>query len=215
MKSCQQKLPGMFLQTRETSRARLASEDGSSGSMSQSNELVGELISTSRPSVQGSFQPDFENANYGSNPSRSASQFSGISTLSPDINILGHIPYPDSCHDSSYDSLSRGSNSIYNYSYSGSDRLIPQSASSIPTCEDFEFVVIPPSDSHGLGEPISEFINNYTANNYTADFDYYWSVPTQTAPPGLSLSLDSSGENTEPTASNITSGSDAVPQTSS
>jgi hypothetical protein len=147
MKSCQQKLPGMFLQAKEASRAPLASEDGSPGSMSQSNELVGEIIPTLRPPVQGSFQPDSENANCVSNSSISASQFSGISTLSPDAHTLGHIPSPDSCHDSGYDSFSRGSNSIYSYSHTWSDRLVPQSLSFDPTWEGFDFEMFPLTDA--------------------------------------------------------------------
>jgi hypothetical protein len=166
LKSCQKKLPGMFLQAKEASRAPLTSENGSPGSMSQSNELVGETIPTLRPSVQGSFQPDSENANSGSNPSISASQFSGISTLPPDTHTLGHIPSPDSCHDSGHDSLSRESDIIYDYSHIESNRVVPQSSSLDLALEDFGF------DMFALPT-----FGNFDLS--TMEFDCSWSDPAQ------------------------------------
>jgi hypothetical protein len=163
LKSCQQKLPGMFLHARETSGARLSSEDRTHGSMSRSNESVGENMPTFSPPAQSYFPPDFEIANYSSDPSLSASRFSGISTLSPDIHTSGHIPSPDSCHDSGYDSLLRGSKNICNNSHTGSDRLVPQSFSFNPTWEGFDFDMFP--------LPMLE--------NSTIELDYLLSGPVQ------------------------------------
>jgi hypothetical protein len=189
LKSCQQKLQGMFLQARETSGARLASEDRSHGSMSQLNQSVGETRPTLNPFAQDYFQPDFEIANYSSDPSLFPSQFHGISTFPPDIHNSRHIPSPDSCYDSVYDSLSRGNRSSGNYSNSGSDRLVNQSSLN-PTWPNFGLDKFLSSDDQGLIGPMPEVFNNSTT-----EFDSFWPRPAQN--PDSDIGKCSSRENRE------------------
>lgn len=64
MKLCLEKLPAMF-QVREASGSRLASEDMSPESMSQSHETLGDMMSCSTPPGPDAFQSDSKIHNYG------------------------------------------------------------------------------------------------------------------------------------------------------
>jgi hypothetical protein len=130
----------MFLQARGASGARLTLEDGSNR-----NESHREGMPSFTP-AQSYSQPEFEIINYSPDTSLSTSQFSGISTLFPDIHTSGHTPSPDSFHDSLCDSLSRGSRSISNNSQSKSGRLVHESSSLHLASEDFGRVPIASSD---------------------------------------------------------------------
>lgn len=121
MKFCQKKLPGMF-QVRETSGARLTSEDRSPESMSQSTETLGDTRSCSTPPAL----------------------------------------------DSGYDSPTRGSKSICNYSYSGSDPPVDRSSPHSVLASDLLFDTFQPSTGQESMGP-----------NVTADFDHLWSPEWQ------------------------------------
>jgi len=214
VKSCQQKLPGMFLQARETSKARLAFEDRSLGSISElsetseTSETPTETMTFSSPSAHRSFQSDYENVYYGSkDPSIPTSQFGELSPFPPDIRSMGHVPSTDSWHDSSYGSLLRGSNSIY--AHSGSDYLPNQGSSSCSTLDDpgLRMTFSPLSGQEFVG-PVAE-----TGDYSTTEFSFPW--PDGPVTGGYDLERCSSGENSESTASNIISGRGAMPQTGS
>jgi hypothetical protein len=205
LKSCQQKLPGMFLQARETSGAQLASEDRSHGSMSQSKESLGEIMPTVSPTAQGSFQPDFEIANYGSeDPDLSLFQFHEIHTLPPDIHPERHIPSQPR-PDSGYNSWSKESNSIHNFFNSG---FVNQSSSFSTFLDDGQFDICPPSAGQELSGPMSE-----TVDNSTVEYDYYLTGPVHTA--ASDLERRTSGQNGELITSNIISRPGATRQPSS
>jgi hypothetical protein len=207
MKSCQRKLPGMFPQARETSKARLASEDKSLESISELNETLTDTVTFSSPSAHRSFQPDSENVNYGSeHPSVPTPQLYEISTFPPDTRSAGHISSTDLWHDSAYGSSSGGSKSIH--SHSGSDRLVNQCSSSYPPWDDVGFDIFSQFSGQQLMQPIPQ-----TVRNSTTEFDYHWPSPAPMAGPDLERCP--SGERRESTASNIVSGSGAMPQASS
>jgi hypothetical protein len=196
----------MFLQAREASKARLDSEDRSLWSISESSETSEtptETMTFSSPSAHRSLQSEYENVNYESkDPSVPTSQFDEISTFTPDIHSMEHIPSTDSWHDSGYDSSSRGSKSIY--SHSGSDHLPNQGSSSYSTLDDSGLgMMFSPLGSQEFLEPMAE-----TAGYSTTEFDYYWSDLAATA--GFDIERWPSGENGESTASNLVSGPGAM-----
>lgn len=160
VKLCQKKLPGMF-QVRETSGARLASADGSPESISQPNEIVREMMSCSTPPAQDPFRPYSKILNCGlEDPSPRPSQFRENSTSSPDLLSI--------CHDSGYDSPSRGSKSICDHSRSGSDPAVERSSPHSALAGDLLFNTFQPSASQESMGPIG-----------TADPDYFWPLEWQ------------------------------------
>jgi hypothetical protein len=155
VKLCQKKLPRMF-QVRETSGARLASEDKSPESISQSNEILREMMPCSTPLAQDPFRPYSKILNCGlEDPSLRPSQFRENSTSSPDLLSI--------YHDSGYDSPSRGSKSICNHSSSGSDLPVNRSSPHSAIAGDLPFDTFQPSAVQESIGPIG-----------TADPDYFW-----------------------------------------